>query len=390
MLNNKVPKRRFKGFTDDWVSKTIKEIGEVITGTTPSTKNKSFYNGEFLFATPGDIDERRYITKTETTLSKKGLLQGRLINSNSILFVCVGSTIGKVAQNKEPLITNQQINSIVPFEKLSAEFIYSLMLKIAPEVKAQAANQAVPIMAKSIFEKFPILIPSSEEQINLGNYFEKLDTLIELQSNKVCKLENLKTSYLEKMFPKNNETVPEYRFKGFTDDWEQRKLGEIAKITIGEFVIKTKQNEKNPYPVYNGGISYTGKYDEYNNKGPKVLISARGANAGFINKVSGYYWAGNSCYSVGVEEISKYDIDYVFHFMKKNQRVFTSNQQAANIPSVSKSDVEKFDIRYPSSEEQEKIGSFFKELDNLITLHQCKLNKLKNLKQAYLNEMFVN
>ena len=181
---------------------------------------------------------------------------------------------------------------------------------------------------------------------------------------------------------------PQLRFEGFTDDWEERKLGEISKTTIGEFVIKTKQSDESPYPVYNGGRSYTGKYDEYNNDGPKIVISARGANAGFVNYVSGRYWAGNSCYSVSVIKEDEFSIGYLYQFIKYNQVLFTAYQQAANIPSVSKSDVEKFSIKYPTVLEQKKIESFFKQLDNTIALHQRKLDLLKEQKKGYLQKMF--
>ncbi|MDT7017075.1 restriction endonuclease subunit S [Latilactobacillus curvatus] len=183
--------------------------------------------------------------------------------------------------------------------------------------------------------------------------------------------------------------VPELRFPGFADDWEERKLGEISKTTIGEFVIKTKQSDESPYPVYNGGRSYTGKYDEYNNDGPKIVISARGANAGFVNYVSGRYWAGNSCYSVSVTKEDEFSIGYLYQFIKYNQVLFTAYQQAANIPSVSKSDVEKFSIKYPTVLEQKKIESFFKQLDNTIALHQRKLDLLKEQKKGFLQKMFV-
>jgi len=186
----------------------------------------------------------------------------------------------------------------------------------------------------------------------------------------------------------NNKNRPEIRFAGFTDDWEERKLGEISKTTIGEFVIKTKQSDESPYPVYNGGRSYTGKYDEYNNDGPKIVISARGANAGFVNYVSGRYWAGNSCYSVSVIKEDEFSIGYLYQFIKYNQVLFTAYQQAANIPSVSKSDVEKFSIKYPTVLEQQKIGSFFKQLDDAIALHQRKLDLLKEQKKGFLQKMF--
>ena len=171
--------------------------------------------------------------------------------------------------------------------------------------------------------------------------------------------------------------------------WEQRKVGNIANTTIGEFVIKTKQNPSSPYPVYNGGISYTGFYDDFNNEGNKIIISARGANAGFVNVVKSRYWAGNSCYSVDINNKLEFDLDFIYQEMKRNQNRFIENQQAANIPSVSKTDVEKFELVTPSYTEQVKIGYFFNNLDSLIALHQRECEKLKNVKKSLLEKMFV-
>ncbi|APP13726.1 hypothetical protein BSG92_15575 (plasmid) [Lactiplantibacillus plantarum subsp. plantarum] len=186
----------------------------------------------------------------------------------------------------------------------------------------------------------------------------------------------------------NQAKYPQLRFKGFTDPWEKRKLGEISKTTIGEFVIKNKQYSDAPYPVYNGGISYTGFYDEFNNEGDKIVISARGANAGFVNYIDGRFWAGNSCYSVDILDRKKFSVEFMYQFLKRNQHLFTDHQQAANIPSVSKKDVATFIVQFPTQNEQREIASFFKQLDNLITLHQCKLAKLKELKQGYLQKLF--
>ena len=230
---------------------------------------------------------------------------------------------------------------------------------------------------------------SYAEQKSIGDFLTTLDHLITLHQRKYDKLQVLKKAMLEKMFPKNGSSVPEIRFKGFTDAWEQRKLAEIAKTTIGEFVIKSKQDDSYPYPVFNGGSSNTGYYKEFNNEGNKILVSARGANAGFVNIIKTRYWAGNSCYSVDLLDKNIFDTDFIFQEMKHKQTKFTDNQQAANIPSVSKSDVEKFIVDVPSYSEQVKIGTYFKNLDNLITLHQRELEKLQNIKKSMLEKMFV-
>ena len=173
------------------------------------------------------------------------------------------------------------------------------------------------------------------------------------------------------------------------NSWEQRKLGEIAHTTIGEFVIRTKQNPSSPYPVYNGGTSYTGFYDEWNNEANQIAISARGANAGFVNVVRRRFWGGNSCYAVDILDKESFDLDFLYQAVKNNQARFIENQQAANIPSVSKADVETLAFQCPTNSEQRQIGTFFAQLDNLITLHQRQLDSLKKVKRSCLDKMFV-
>ena len=238
---------------------------------------------------------------------------------------------------------------------------------------------------KSEIEKVIIPLPSYVEQTQIGNFFKQLDDTIALHQRELEKFKILKTSYLENIFLGK---VSLFTAKN-TITWEQRKLGEFSKTTIGEFVIKTKQNPNSKYPVYNGGVSYTGFYDDFNNNGHKIIVSARGANAGFINIINGKYWAGNSCYSIDIQS-DNYCIEYVYHFMKHKQHLFTDFQQAANIPSVSKKNVEEFLISYPrSKEEQTQIGNFFKQLDDTIALHQKELAKYQQIKTACLEKMFV-
>lgn len=187
-----------------------------------------------------------------------------------------------------------------------------------------------------------------------------------------------------------HKLIPKRRFKEFenADAWEQRKLEDIADVSIGEFVIKSKQNDDAPYPVFNGGKECTGYYDEYNNEANKIVISARGANAGFVNIVEKRFWAGNSCYSISIKDEKMYHLYFLYQFIKFRESLFTEFQQAANIPSVSKKDVLFFSVEHPLFEEQNEIGNFYRALDSLITLHQRKLNKLAEIKSAFLSELF--
>lgn len=185
--------------------------------------------------------------------------------------------------------------------------------------------------------------------------------------------------------------IPKYRFPEFKNDgnWGDSNLKKIASITIGEFVIKSKQNPNSPYPVYNGGRSYTGFYDEYNNTENKIVISARGANAGFVNLVKQKFWGGNSCYAIDILNEKKHKLDYIYYFIKHNQRLFTENQHAANIPSVSKTDVEKFKILLPTNPaEQQKIAECLSSLDDVIAGYEEKLTALEEHKKGLMQNLF--
>lgn len=150
----------------------------------------------------------------------------------------------------------------------------------------------------------------------------------------------------------------------FDDNINIKKLKNICSISIGEFVHKNKQKTDGKYPVFNGGISNTGYYDEFNNSGNKIIVSARGANAGFINRVKGKYWAGNSCYSIGV--IDKcVDLNFIYYYLKNSQTKLIGEQQRGSIPAISKKQMEEFAIPVPSLDEQKRIVAILDRFDAL-------------------------
>ncbi len=168
---NKIPDIRFKGFTGEWEEKKLSDFGDIVTGSTPNTEDKSYYNGNYLFVSPADIQNNRYIKRTITTLSKKGFQKGRILKEDSILFVSIGSTIGKVAQIKEKATTNQQINTIIPNKKYNCDFVFSLLSNKSGQIKKLAASQAVPIINKTSFSNIEInVVKNLGEQTKIGNF----------------------------------------------------------------------------------------------------------------------------------------------------------------------------------------------------------------------------
>ena len=200
-----VPELRFPEFqgTKEWGEKQLGNVGEIITGGTPSTKDTTNYGGDKLFVSPADISSNRYISDTKIKLSNKGFSVGRYIQANSVLFVCIGSTIGKVAQNKVECTTNQQINAIVPYEEYLSDFIYSILEHEASKIAALAGKQAVPIINKTLFSSISILIPpKKDEQQKIADCLSSLDELIEATSRKVEILKEHKKGLMQQLFPK--------------------------------------------------------------------------------------------------------------------------------------------------------------------------------------------
>lgn len=200
----KVPKLRFKEFKDseEWEEKTLGTVAEIVTGNTPSTLESNNYIGDRMFVSPADITETRYIHKTKTTLSETGYSQTRHVKENSVLFVCIGSTIGKIAQNKYECATNQQINSLVVNEGYSSDFIYSVLENNASKIAELAGIQAVPIINKSVFSSVLISIPLLKEQQKIAVCLSSLDELITVQAEKTAQLKLHKKGLMQGLFPK--------------------------------------------------------------------------------------------------------------------------------------------------------------------------------------------
>ena len=239
------------------------------------------------------------------------------------------------------------------------------------------------------FFEMPIPVPSSSEQHAIGSFFSRLDDLITLHQRKYNKLLNVKKSMLEKMFPKNGSNIPEIRFKGFTDPWEQRKVFEIAD-RFDNLRVPVAANLRipgnTPYYGANGIQDYV---EGYTHDGEYILVAEDGASdlkTYPVNYVNGRIWVNNHAHVLqGKEKIA-------------NNKFLSYAMRLADIESVlvgggrAKLNADimmNLDIAIPSFNEQEQIGAYFSNLDNLITLHQRELEKLQNIKKYMLEKMFV-
>jgi len=256
-------------------------------------------------------------------------------------------------------------------------------------------DQLIPLMqgikvtsiSKSAISDTLISAPTDlSEQGKIGQFFSQLDTLITLHQRKYDKLTKVKKAMLEKMFPKNGSPYPEIRFKGFTDAWEQRELGDIASdMVAGGDIDKDLILAEGQYPVIANALTgdgIVGYYDkEYRVNAPAVTVTGRGdvghAKARLVN-----FTPVVRLLSVK----SEHDVFFLENVINTLKIVIEST----GVPQLTVPQLAKYEVAFPRQlDEEEHIGAFFKQLDRLITLHQRKLEKLKNIKKACLEKMFV-
>lgn len=400
------PKLRFKGFDDAWEQRKLSDIGNIITGSTPSTKDKNNYNGDFLFVSPADIQGNRFVEKTITTLSELGFKKGRILAPKSTLFVSIGSTIGKVAQIRDFAVTNQQINSIEPFKDIDPDFVFSLMQKESPSIRCLSATQAVPILNKTTFSNVEVSIASNiNEQYRIGELFIKLDSTITLHQRQCEALKKQKQFFLQNMFPKEGESVPRIRFNGFTEPWEQRKLGDLAEIVGGG----TPSTSKDEY--WDGEIDWYAPAEIANQiyvESSERKITSEGLNNSSakmlpVGTVLFTSRAGigkmailrkEACTNQGfqsiVPHVNELDSYFIFSRSEELKRYGETVGAGSTFVEVSGKQMSAMPLMMPPTiDEQRKIGEYFSSLDNLITLHQRQYEQLVSLKKYLLSKMFI-
>lgn len=398
--HTKYPQLRFKGFTDSWEQRKLGELGKIYTGNTPKTSDLDNWTDNkegHIWITPTDID-KLIMSDSDRHLSEQGWSKARKIPENSVLITSIAS-IGKNAINAVPVAFNQQINAIVP-EKNDSYFILSAMIKDTARFASVAGQTATAIINKTTFEKYQIATPSYEEQQKIGAFFKQLDDTITLHQRKLAKLKKLKQGYLQKMFPKNGSKFPQLRFAGFADAWEQRKLGEVADIFDGTHQTpKYTDSGVKFVSVENIGTLETKKYisqeayeNEYSKKQAEKgdVLMTRIGDIGTSKEIESNE---SLAYYVTLALLKTKEIDSNFLARliaspEVQRDIWKRTLHIAFPKKINLGEINQVKVNVALLEEQKQIGTFFKQLDETITLHQRKLEKLQELKKGYLQKMF--
>lgn len=411
------PAIRFKGFTDTWEQRKVGEVSESYSGGTPSVGVKEYYGGQIPFIRSAEINSEI----TELFLTEEGLKNSsaRLVAVGDILYALYGATSGEVGRARLKGAINQAILAIKPHTDYDSEYLAQWLRKSKHSIIEKYLQGGQGNLSGTIVKELSVDFPSLKEQKAIGDFFRQLDNLITLHQRKYDKLTNVKKSMLEKMFPKNGSNVPEIRFKGFTEAWEQRKLGEvlislqnntlsradlsseegIAKnIHYGDILVKFGEviDVKTESLPMISDETVIAKYKSSFLQNGDVIVAdtAEDETVGKCTEIAGLSdeIVISGLHTIPYRPLQKYAPGYLGYYM--NSASFHNQllplMQGIKVTSISKTALQNTDILYPkSATEQAAIGTYFRNLDNLITLHQRELEKLKNIKKSCLENMFV-
>ena len=379
------PAVRFKGFTDPWEQRKLGDITDRYKELVPTPRDgytrmgvRSHAKGTFLTEVkPGQQIEEQELSKVRAD----NLVVNIVFAWEHAVAITSEEDAKALVSHRFPQFSfhDDMEPGFFRYATLDEDFRRHLWL-----ASPSGAGRNKTLNIGTMLE-YEFTLPSRREQAEIAKLFDRLDNLITLHQRKYDQLVVLKKALLDKMFPRDGAVVPEIRFAGFTDPWEQRKLGELAyEFKSGEFISADRILESGPYPVY-GGNGLRGYTTSYNHDDLYALIGRQGALCGNVNIADGKAYFTEHAVAVKANSLNEtLFLYYLFDTLNLGQY---SGQSAQ--PGLAVSNLVEVEAMVPTKAEQAQIAHTLSGLDNLITLHQRKLGLLKNLKAALLDKMFV-
>lgn len=422
MNNNLKPAIRFKGFTEAWEQRKFGEMADYKKGPFGSALKKEIFvpkgeNSVKVYEQQNAINKNWKLERYFITKEYANELKAFETHGGDILVSCAG-TIGEMYElpnTSEVGVINQALMRVRVNEKVISKKLYKLLFSnmiddFSKEHSNGSAMKNIPPFAD--LKAMVAMVPVLDEQEKIGAYFNKFDNLITLHQRKYDQLVNVKKAMLEKMFPRDGKNVPEIRFAGFTDAWEQRKLSEIATMhaRIGWQNLRTSEFlDSGNYMLItgtdfeNGTINFDTchyvereRYEQDKHiqiKNGSILITKDGTlgKVAYVQGLSMPATLNAGVFNVEIKDKTNVDNKYLFQYLKAPYLMDYVDKKATGgtIKHLNQNILVDFPVVMPSRQEQRLIGAYFSNLDILITLHQREVEKLKNIKKSCLEKMFV-
>lgn len=411
MEKQKCPKVRFTGFDTNWYSLELKDFGQSSSGT--AIESEFVPNGKYKVISIGSYSLNSTYTDQGLRVNFTHKIKDRILNLNDLTMVLndktlSGEIIGRalLIDQDDTYVFNQRTQRIILDQKIfDPRFLYQLLNAdfVRRNIIKLAQGNTQIYVNWSTIKNLEYYIPSRKEQNIIGNFFQNLDQSIALHEKKLAQTQNLKKAMLEKMFPKVGSKQPEIRLKGFSGEWGETTLGAVVDIVGGG------TPDTNVAEFWNGDIDWyspteigenvyaNGSLKKITASGLKnssakvlpakktVLFSSRAGigEMAILNK--------SAATNQGFQSFITNNIDVYFLYSMgfKIKKFALSKASGSTFLEISRNQLAQMEFLIPSSEEQKEIGNFFKQLDETLVLQQQQLQTLKNLKQAFLEKMFV-
>ena len=397
-MKNESPKYRYDKFNENWIIVKLSDIAcHYKTGGTPSTKDPTFWGGAIPWIQSSDIQkDSLFGVIPQKFISEEGLQNStaKLIPKNSIAIVTrVG--VGKLAIIDQDYTTSQDFLSLSDFNGDTQFIAYSIYRMLQKESTQLQGTSIKGITKEDLLSK-KISLPEIEEQSAIGSLFRTLDNLLSSYKDNLANYQSLKATMLSKMFPKAGQNVPEIRLDGFEGEWENSKISDYVYLLNGRAFKQDELLNEGKYRVVRVGNFNTNEKWYYSNL---ELEENKYANKDDLL----YLWATNFGPEIWKEEkiifhyhIWKLEFDrsiidrnYLYYWLEKDKKRIQQNTNGSTMVHVTKSMMENREFLFPMFREQQAIGTYFSNLDSLITAYQAKISQLETLKKKLLQDMFI-
>lgn len=381
----KTPELRFKGFTQDWEQRQLGDHAVYRRGSFPQPYgNKEWYDGDgaMPFVQVVDVTDRLVLVDdTKQKISKLAQSKSVFVPKGTVVVTLQGS-IGRVAITQYDAFVDRTLLIFEDYEKLTDKHFWSYIIQQKFEIEKQKApGGTIKTITKEALSSFEVLLPEYEEQQKIGSFFKQLDQLITLHQRKYTALSQLKKAYLQNLFPSNGESVPKLRFANFSGNWEKRKLNTVIDVNSGR---DYKHLSEGDIPVYGTGGYMLSVNEALSYNEDAVGIGRKGTiDKPFLLRAP--FWTVDTLFYAIPKE--KYDLNFLYSIFQRIN--WKQKDESTGVPSLSKATINGVSVKVPKSEEQIRIGHYLREFDTLIIQHQQKIEQLKELKQAYLQKLFV-
>ena len=411
-MSKKSPQLRFEGFTDDWEERKFESLLDKNEGVRRGPFGSALKKDLFVKESPYVVYEQQNAIydhyETRYNISKEKFEELHKFELIADDFIMSGAgTIGRISKVPKGIkkgVFNQalirfRINKELTDSEYFLQFIRAdfMQRKLTGANPGSAITNLVPM---SDVKKWEIKVPIKEEQKKIGSFFKQLDATIALHQRKLDLLKEQKKGYLQKMFPKNGAKVPELRFAGFADDWEDRKLGDFLKTPEKVKAHIQSKDDLMTLKLNLGGLE-SGSNRETLELGSTIYYKRKAGQ--FIYGKQNFFNGSMAIIPIDLDgkatsgDVPSLDVvgilsEYLYVYVSRGDYWKSKESEASGTGSkrIHEKTLQGFDIKVPSTQnEQRKIGSFFKQLDNTIALHQRKLDLLKEQKKGFLQKMFV-